>query len=254
MVEATPEVSTTPTDMIPPPPVQEAVAPEVVEAPWTPWWESFIAFDTETTGLYDDARVIDVAAVRFEKGKIVDHYWSLINPGDEVNWDDPGVQKAMAVNQLTREELKDAPSFEQVFAPLMAAFAQSPIWVAHNKAFDLRMIKAERMRLQQKLGKDLADQVPKPAVVICTMLVDRILNPTKHHIKRNLASVCERRGVMPDSAHRALVDAEACGKVLWQMVETEPRLRSASIAQLNAGMNKEKIAHEATCGRFWKKP
>ena len=54
------------------------------------WDESFIAIDTETTGLLHQpqARVIELGVVVFEHGKEV-HEWSQFFSPYDVDWDDP---------------------------------------------------------------------------------------------------------------------------------------------------------------------
>lgn len=65
----------------------------------------FIAIDFETTGLspYSD-RIIEVGAVIFENGTIVNRFESLINPGMSIP---VAVQR---VNHISNDMVKDAPN------------------------------------------------------------------------------------------------------------------------------------------------
>ena len=55
----------------------------------------FIAFDVETTGLFNDDRIVELGAVVFEEGVVASRFGTLVNPGIPIG------EKASAVNHIT---------------------------------------------------------------------------------------------------------------------------------------------------------
>lgn len=175
----------------------------------------FTAFDTETTGLKEDARIIEIALVQFEYNesdglKLVDEWSSFLNP-DNVNYDDPGVQQALSVNQIKKEDLAGAPQYQDIFHRLYLHFRWSDIWVAHNAEFDIRMLNQESRKSRQ------VDFPIQPKIQLCTKLLSaKIHNTEKGH---RLQEVAPRWGVVQEGAHRAASDAITCGRILGAMVQ-----------------------------------
>ncbi len=92
---------------------------------------TFSIFDIETTGLNPHGdKIIEIAAVRVEKGKIVTSYSSLIDPGIKI----PEITTELT--GITDDMLKGAPSFEEVFRGF-EDFVEGSILVAHNASFDM---------------------------------------------------------------------------------------------------------------------
>ena len=172
------------------------------------WGDSFVSFDTETTGLGNDARIIELAFVRFEKGEIAERWESFFKP-EGVNWDDPNVQKALEVNQIQRSALDNAPSFMDVFHHIAAHLRGVDVWVAHNAEFDLRMLDQEH-----KAHKGTTFPI-QPKLCLCTKLLSSRIHPQEK--KHNLNVVAPRWGVQQDGAHRAASDAITCGRILHAM-------------------------------------
>lgn len=170
------------------------------------WYEkSWAVFDTETTGMGRDARIIELGIVTFEGGRIVQRWSSLFNPPG-TDWEHPDVVKALAVNGITREQLQDAPTFEAKLPELLVQFDAS-VWVAHNISFDSRMLLQEFNRCNAKYRA--------PEFRVCTLDLARKYHPAPGN---KLAEVASRFDVTLNGAHRAVADAEACGYILAAMV------------------------------------
>jgi len=204
-------------------------------APQAPkhWADNFVAFDTETTGFSNKARVIEVAVVRFEHGKPTQTYATLINPGDDLDWQSSETIGALKINNLSREQLEGQPPFEDIFAQLMLQFAAAPVWVAHNKSFDLRMLRQEREFITAKYQREYSVMVPKPKAVLDTMLIDVGLDarPTSSRKLEQVASRWLIRNEDEQNLHRAQADTELCGRVLLAMLKC-PELSNLSLAQV----------------------
>lgn len=170
------------------------------------WGNSWVAIDTETTGLDSRARVVEVAVVAFENGQPV-HEWSQLLCPENVDWNDANVMKALEVNRIRRADLQGKPTFEQVLPDLLLELSQD-VWVAHNAEFDLRMLNQE----MQRLGRPAL----KPNMLVCTRnLAARLESGARGN---KLAEVAQRYSVRFEDAHRAAVDARTCGRILGEMV------------------------------------
>jgi DNA polymerase III subunit epsilon len=96
-----------------------------------------VCVDIETTGgsvRFD--RVIEVAAIRSEKGKIVDVYKTFINPERSI---------PPEITQLTGirvEDLTNAPLFQTV-ARDVEKITKDALFIAHNARFDWSFLRAE---------------------------------------------------------------------------------------------------------------
>jgi DNA polymerase III epsilon subunit-like protein len=181
-----------------------ASADDPVEAwarPVARWREvaagTFWAFDTETTGLSaSEDRIIELALVEFEGGaptgqRIVRRY----NP--EGRWS----RAAELVHGIPLRELEREPLWRDKAAGL-ASWLQGRVLVAHNAAFDRRMLEAELRRA--------GVEVPEVEWV-CTREVAKKLHPKASH---KLDAMCALKGVPLPNHHRADCDAEACGRLL----------------------------------------
>ncbi len=170
------------------------------------WTDSWIAFDCETTGLDEKARIVEIAVVRFERGVVVREWAELICPPG-VDWDHIDVRRALDVNKLTPEALKGKPTFEALL-PVLAAELSHDVWVAHNAEFDVKMLNQELARIGQP--------VAAPKLLVCTRNLGSHLNdgPTGNR----LFEVAERYGIPQSDAHRAAVDARTCGSILAAMM------------------------------------
>lgn len=172
------------------------------------WADTFVSFDSETTGLGGEARIVELAFVRFEKGDIAENWSTLLKP-EGVKWDDPNVQKALEVNHIKQTDLENQPSFMDVFHHVAAHLRGNDIWVAHNSEFDLRMLDQEH-----RAHKSTPFPI-QPKLCLDTKLLSHKVHP--HERSHSLQNVAPRWGVVPDGAHRAASDAITCGRVLYAM-------------------------------------
>ena len=168
------------------------------------WNDSWVAFDTETTGLDGRARIVEVAAVVFEGGVPV-HEWSQLLCPEDVDWDNADVRKALEINRIDRKDLQGRPTFSQVLPDLLMEFSHD-VWVAHNASFDMRMIGQELQRLNRP--------ALSPKMLICTLELARHFGGATN----KLNEVAARFRIAMEDAHRAAVDARTCGLILNAML------------------------------------
>ncbi|MGC8873897.1 MAG: exonuclease domain-containing protein [Chloroflexia bacterium] len=97
----------------------------------------YAVVDVETTGLHaalGDA-ICEIAILRAQEGRVHRWFHTLVDPGRPVS------PEAYAVNRITEEMLRGAPTFEQV-ADRVLAELEGAVLVAHNAPFDLLFLVA----------------------------------------------------------------------------------------------------------------
>ncbi len=164
----------------------------------------FLAVDTETNGLGGDAcELTEVGAVIVGGGELHDRWSSLVAVNLPLR---RGIQRFTGITQAM---LDGAPPPDGVLPELIARL-NGRVMVAHNAPFDRRVLRTacERIGLEW----------PAPPV-ICTAAVARTLLPLQR--ERRLGRLADALGIDVALAHRALADAETCGRVLCALL---PRL------------------------------
>ncbi|WP_283786521.1 DNA polymerase III subunit epsilon [Bermanella sp. WJH001] len=163
-----------------------------------------IVLDTETTGIGEGHKIIEIGCVELVNRKLTGkHYHQYINPQRLV---DP---EAMEVHGITDEFLEDKPLFSQV-ADDFISFIKGAQLVIHNAPFDVGFMDREFAALTG---------YPKTAD-ICTVLDTLTLARQMHPGQRNsLDALCRRYGI--DNSHRelhgALLDSEILADVYLLM-------------------------------------
>ena len=112
---------------------------------------NFAAIDFETANECRSS-VCSVGIVIVKKGKIVDRFYSLINP-------EPGYYKWFCsnVHGLTEADTENAPVFSKVWEQIAPKIEGLPL-VAHNACFDEGCLKAAFQVYQMDCKKQVFDQ------------------------------------------------------------------------------------------------
>lgn len=153
------------------------------------------AVDLETTG-FDPVRdeIIEVAAVRFHDGQIVDTFQSFVNPAR------PIPQVITSLTGITDDNVRAAPAVDRVM-PMLSAFVGGSTWIAHNITFDHGFLK--------RRGALLAN--PR----LDTFDLASVLLPRAP--RYNLSTLIGLMHIDIGHAHRALDDARATAHVYWML-------------------------------------
>jgi DNA polymerase III epsilon subunit-like protein len=162
----------------------------------------YAVFDCETTGTDPEVdEIVSLAILRLDaSGHEFARYRRLIRPAQ------PIPEAASAVHGLRSEDVASAPAFAEVAAEVALLLAGA-VFVAHNAAFDLAMIR----------GALAANgTVYEPPGVACTLDAFRLLEPFADN--HRLESVCGRHGIVLGDAHEALSDVEATAALLRVLI------------------------------------
>jgi ATP-dependent DNA helicase DinG len=104
---------------------------------------TYVAVDVETTGLYPERdAIIEVAAVIFRDGEIVEEWSSLVNPNRNV----PAFISQLT--GITNDMVESAPAMFSLRPQLKRTLANHVI-VGHNVGFDMGFLEAERLGIGQ---------------------------------------------------------------------------------------------------------
>ena len=162
----------------------------------------FLAFDLETTGTlaYVD-RIVEIAAVRFKNDKVIDQFQALVNPGIEIPLE------ASKINGITDDMVQGKPPIQEVMGPF-AEFCGAGVLTAHNASFDFQFL-----RTAIEKHKALAPRGP----VLDTYSLAKKTLPGMSNYK--LATLVRYLKIKHGSLHRALADAECCGRLFHYMVQ-----------------------------------
>ncbi len=156
----------------------------------------FLALDTETNGLSGDrCELTEVGAVLVGGGELHDEWTSLVGVANPLG---RGIQRFTGISQAMVDA---APAPEEVL-PRLATLMRGRVLVAHNAAFDVRVLRQAFARA--------ALEWPAPPV-ICTVSMARRFAPLQR--RRGLATLAAALGVEVDEVHRALPDARTCARV-----------------------------------------
>jgi DNA polymerase-3 subunit epsilon len=156
----------------------------------------FIALDTETNGLAGErCELTEVGAVLVGGGDLHEQWDSLVGVASPLA---RGIQRFTGISQAMVDA---APAPEDVL-PRLAAQLRGRVLVAHNAAFDVRVLRQAFARA--------ALEWPGPPV-LCTVAVARRFAPLQR--RRGLAALAAALGIEVDDVHRALPDARTCARV-----------------------------------------
>jgi len=153
---------------------------------------TFIAFDTETTGLSRRSdRIVELAAVRFNMHRVLARKRWLLNPGI------PIPRFATRVHGITDTMVADKPSFKDIY-PAFTNFISDAVLLAHNASFDKAVLSAEAARNGFE---------PLQNIVVDTLRLSRKFYPklTSHRLETLVTELKLKRG---GAFHRADADAE----------------------------------------------
>lgn len=157
--------------------------------------DRFVAIDFETMTIWR-ACVCSVGVAVFEKGKMVDKFYSLIcPPSKEEN------KYCCQTHGLSYKDVKDAPKFSDIWPIIDKKYIKGSPLVAHNASFEKSCINT--------CGEEFGTKTDYKYIDTLKLSRENIGNIKSY----SLNFVCEALGFKMGQHHNALDDAIACGEV-----------------------------------------
>jgi CBS domain-containing protein len=194
-----------------------------------------VAVDTETTGLDPRAaRIIELAAVRIDRGHIVkdETFSCLVNPGISVP------EESRRIHGIETADLADATSFSEA-GQSFSAFTGQRLVIGYAVGFDLAMLEREFGRAGLPWAAPRALDLRQLARLAMPELAEQ-----------SLEGLAAKLGIAVTNRHRALPDAKLAARIYLQLV---PLLRKRDIrllgeAEMACRTLAPRIAEEAAAG------
>ncbi|WP_220458652.1 MULTISPECIES: exonuclease domain-containing protein [unclassified Flavobacterium] len=163
----------------------------------------YAVLDIETTGgQFNKEGITEIAIYKFDGVEIVDQFISLVNPEIPIQ---PFVVKLTGINNAM---LRQAPKFYEV-AKRIIEITQGCVIVAHNAAFDYRVLKLEFDRLGYQFQKS----------TLCTVELSKVLLPDAKAY--SLGKLVRSLGIPIADRHRASGDAMATLKLFKLLLDKD---------------------------------
>ena len=173
--------------------------------------ETFIAFDTETTGLWAaTSRVVELAAVKFSPGsERVEEFSELINPGC------PIPAAVTAIHGITDEMVAACEPARPVLERFKTFCGKDAVLIAHNAPFDISFLGWELFRSEMTFG----DHVIVDSKDICQSLLPGLPS-------YSLLSLCRHLKLTENQVHRALADSMLVRQLFTEAAKLIPDVQS----------------------------
>ena len=163
----------------------------------------YAILDIETTGgKYDEEGITEIAIYRHDGETITDQFSSLVNPQIEIQ---PFVQK---LTGISGKMLQNAPKFYEI-AKRVVQITEDCVIVAHNAAFDYRILQTEFRRLGFTFERKS----------LCTVSLSQILLPDQPAY--SLGKLVRNLGIPFSDQHRAQGDAKVTVKLFELILEKD---------------------------------
>jgi len=177
---------------------------------------TYVVFDIETTGFSPvNNRIIEIGAVKVERGKIIDRYSAFVNPDVPIPFE---IEKLTGIND---NMVIHAPMIEEIL-PQFLAFCGSAVLAAHNAEFDMGFI----MENAKRQG------ITREFTYLDTLGLSRVLLPNQN--KHTLDAVAKTLGVSLENHHRAVDDAGATAEIFMKFIPMLQKEGVETLKQINA--------------------
>ena len=175
---------------------------------------TYTVFDTETTGLDPQGgdEIISIGAVRIVNNRILreECFDQLVDPRRRIP------EESIRIHGILPEMVAGQPPIEKAL-PLFFHFSDDTILVAHNAAFDMRML---------QLKEDLSG-VRFSNPVLDTMLLSAVVQPGQDN--HDVEGIAARLGISIVGRHTALGDALVTAEIFLKLI---PLLEKQGITTL----------------------
>ncbi len=206
---------------------------------------TFVAFDTETTGLEPEScEIIEIAGVKFQleadgSPAVICSFSTLVGIDGSI----PAA--ASAVNHIYDHMIKDAPPVSEALRQFFRWAGQSTILVAHNASFDVSFIGNAIYQHSLMLPKNPVFCTRRMACRLFPEMRHRLADLEAHLLFGNKHWMKHQDAT---GAHRALYDAKLCMSVFAEMLRRRVTPESWDVEKLIKilpGLGGERIRFDA---------
>ena len=174
--------------------------------------DKFVAIDLETTGLnYSTDKIIELSAVKYESGKIVDSFTKLVNPNKLIS---PFIEDLTGIKN---SDVNDQKCFLDVANDFISFIKNLPI-IGHNIQFDL-------IFLDKAFNKTY--DIYSHSYICDTYYLSKIFLYDSNSFK--LGSLCCDFDINIGNSHRAEDDARSAGDLFLVLLELIQKFDLSSI-------------------------
>ncbi len=161
--------------------------------------------------------IISIGALRIVNGRLLreEFFDQLIDPRR------PLPPESTAIHGITPDMLEGRPPVASVL-PLFHRFAEDTILLAHNAAFDMRMLQVKESETGVRFINPVLD----------TLLLSAVVHPAQD--EHNLEAIARRIGIGVVGRHTALGDAIVTGEMFLKLIPllAEKGIRTLKEARL----------------------
>jgi DNA polymerase-3 subunit epsilon len=184
---------------------------------------AYTVFDTETTGLNpaEGDEMVALGAVRIVNGRLLEAecFDQLVKPEGVLR------SESIRIHGIQPGMLEDQPGSRQVLHAFHR-FAEGTVLVAHNAAFDMRLLQLQEERSGVRFGNPVLD----------TMLLSAVVHPA--HESHDLEAIAERLGVTIMGRHTALGDAMGAAEIFLKLIPLLTAMRIRTFKQAHEASQK----------------
>ena len=170
--------------------------------------KDFVILDTETTGLYSPARIVEISCIDREGNVLVD---SLVNPGIPIPAD------ASAIHGISDADVADRPSFSDLWPLVWDAVRNADCVLIYNASYDCRLLRQSLEGHEAALAQ--AGQLKYGCIMeLYAQFYGQYSEYHGSYTWQKLVNAVGQCGLhMDGTAHRALADTRASLAVLKYM-------------------------------------
>ncbi len=159
--------------------------------------ENYVAFDFETAS---GKNPCSIGIVEFNRGKVVNEYYSLINP--KIEKFNPFTTRIHGIREI---DVLNEREFDVVWKEIYHFF-ENKIIIAHNSSFDISVLNysLERYNIEKPVSN-----------CYCTLRISRQILELENY---KLSTVAKYYSIQQNNYHNALEDAFICGKIFSNLM------------------------------------
>lgn len=161
---------------------------------------SYVALDVETANSFRGS-ICSIGLVKFQNGKVVDSFYSLINPEEDFDY------RNINIHGITQKDILNSPIFPEIRQRIID-FIGTNIVVSHFAQFDIGALKDAYL----KYNLDFDD-----VKFVCSYRLAKIALPGLINYK--LKTLTKELNIKLEH-HNALSDAKASGLILGYLLST----------------------------------